>query len=336
MADHQHVEMLVYRVDRVRSGRVGRGRQDVGLTGHLDDVGGMSTTGALGVIGVDGALGHRGQRVLDEAGLVQGIGVDCDLDIEVFRHGQAVVDRRRCGAPVLVQLEPDSAGRDLLRQRPGPRGVALAEESQVHRQRVGRLQHALDIPRPWRAGRRIGPGGRAGAAAEHRGDARHQGIVDLLRTDEMDVRINAAGGQDLALTGNSLGARADHDVDAGLYVRVAGLADADDAAVLDPDVGLDHAPVIEDEGIRDHHVGDPQRRLLALPHAVADHLASAEFNLVAVHGAVFLDLDDQFGVRQPHPVTRRGPVHLRVGLPAYRCHRPLLPSSGPMTWPLNP
>ena len=49
----------------------------------------------------------------------------------------------------------------------------------------------------------------------------------------MDVAVEAAGGEDLALAGDRLGAGPDDDVDAGLDVRIAGLADAGDAAVLD-------------------------------------------------------------------------------------------------------
>ena len=56
-----------------------------------------------------------------------------------------------------------------------------------------------------------------------------------------------------------------------------------DAAVLDADVGLDDAPVIDDQRIGD----DECRRLsrggaLALAHAVADHLAAAELHFLAV------------------------------------------------------
>ncbi len=44
------------------------------------------------------------------------------------------------------------------------------------------------------------------------------------------------------------------DVDAGLDVRVAGLADAGDAAVLDADVGLVDAPVVDDQRVGDDGV----------------------------------------------------------------------------------
>ena len=62
---------------------------------------------------------------------------------------------------------------------------------------------------------------------------RHQRLLDLLRADEMDVAVEAAGGEDLALAGDDLGARPDDDVDAGLDVGIAGLADGGDAPVLD-------------------------------------------------------------------------------------------------------
>ena len=67
----------------------------------------------------------------------------------------------------------------------------------------------------------------------------------------MDMRVDAARGEDVALAGDHLGARPDDDVDAGLDVGVAGLADAGDAAVGQADIGFDDAPMV------DHHrIGD--------------------------------------------------------------------------------
>jgi hypothetical protein len=74
---------------------------------------------------------------------------------------------------------------------------------------------------------------------------------------------------------------------------------------------------IEDQRIGDdrvHHLGGA----LALAHAVADHLAAAEFHLLAVDRVVLLDLDPQFGIGQAHPVARGGAEHLRIGLPGRR------------------
>ncbi len=147
-------------------------------------------------------------------------------------HIQAVADGRGRGAPVFVQLEADGPGVDLLVQRIGQAGVALAQKAQVHGEGVGRLQHALHVERAGRAGGGQRAGGGAGAAAQHGGHAAGQGFFDLLRADVVDVAVDAACGDDVALAADDLGAGADDDVHARLRVGVARLADGSDAARL--------------------------------------------------------------------------------------------------------
>ena len=80
------------------------------------------------------------------------------------------------------------------------------------------------------------------------------------------------------------------------------------------DVGFDDAPMVEDDGVGDDGVGRALRaRDLALPHAVADDLAAAEFHLLAIDGEVLLDLDEEFGVGEPHPVAGGRAEHVGVG-----------------------
>src|SRR5437879_652011 len=121
-------------------------------------------------------------------------------------------------------------------------------------------------------------------------------MLDLLRADEMDVAVESACGEDLALTRDDVGAGTDHDGHAGLYIRIAGLADSADKTFLDRDVGLDDPPMIEDQRIGDDGVG---RALLVgglrLAHAIADHLAAAELDLLAIDGEILLHLDDEIG-----------------------------------------
>ena len=50
---------------------------------------------------------------------------------------------------------------------------------------------------------------RTSAAANHRGETGGDGFVRLLRTDEMDVGVDAAGGDDVTFTGDDLGAGTD-------------------------------------------------------------------------------------------------------------------------------
>src|SRR5690606_8614877 len=139
-------------------------------------------------------------------------------------------------------------------------------------------------------------------------------FFDLLRANEVDVRVDAASGEDHAFAGDDLGGGAGGDGDVGWDGRVAGFAHGMGASVLGACAGFDDAPVVEDQRIgnqRVDHLGGAQ---LALAHAVADHLAAAEFHFFAVSGEVFFDLDPQVGVSQAHLVADGGAEHVGVGL----------------------
>src|SRR5207248_1222121 len=151
-------------------------------------------------------------------------------------------------------------------------------------------------------GRRRGASSRTGAAAEHRRDTAVERFLAELRADEVDVAVDAAGGDDPAFARDRLGAGANDDVDAGLDIRVAGLADAGDATAADADIGLDDTAMVENDGIGDDGIDRPLGAApLALPHAVADHLAAAEFDLLAIDRVVFLDLDDELVIGEAQP-----------------------------------
>ena len=120
------------------------------LAAHLDDVGRVPAAGALGV-------DRCGSSRPLMAAIVSSTKPD-SLRVSVWiatwtsycvGHAQAAVDRRRRGAPVLVQLQAHARRRAICSTSGlGQAGVALAEEAEVHRQRVGRLQHAGDVPGP--------------------------------------------------------------------------------------------------------------------------------------------------------------------------------------------
>src|SRR5690606_20237991 len=119
---------------------------------------------------------------------------------------------------------------------------------------------------------------------------------DLLRTDEVNVRVDAARRHDHAFASNDLRSRTDDEVDPRLNVGISGFADALDAAVLDADVGLHHAPVIQDERVGDDQIERLGIARLALPHAVTNHLAAAELHFFAVDGEVPLHAQEELGV----------------------------------------
>ena len=149
----------------------------------------------------------------------------------------------------------------------------------------------------------------------------------------MNMRIDPAGRQDLAFAGNHLGSRPDDDIDTGLNIRIARLADPGDAAVGDPDVRLDDTPVVDDQRVGDDRIHRALRLgKLRLAHAVTDDLATAELHLLAVDGEILLHLHDQIGIGQPHAVARRRAKHVGIGGAGDAGHQ----SSAPMTSPRNP
>ena len=86
VADHQHVEVFLERVGGVRPGGVGAAGQHVGFAADFDDVRGMSTTCALGMEGVNRSPLDGGNRVFNETGFVQRVGVNADLHIHPIGH----------------------------------------------------------------------------------------------------------------------------------------------------------------------------------------------------------------------------------------------------------
>ena len=201
VAHHQHVEVLVERVDGVGHRRVGRRRQDVRPRPTTRMMSGAWPPPAPSVWKVaDRAALDGGDGVLDEARFVERVGVDRHLHVGGVGHVQAVVDRRRRGAPVLVQLQADGAGLDLLvaarpagwrcpcpgsrgssgRRRPPAACARCATGPGV--QVVAKVPVAGPVPPPSMV---VTP--------------RRQRLLDLLRADEVDVAVDAAGGDDHCL-----------------------------------------------------------------------------------------------------------------------------------------
>src|SRR5207237_1026661 len=163
--------------------------------------------------------------------------------------------------------------------------------------------------------RRFRSCGRTRAAADEGGDAAGERHVHLLRADEMNMCIDAAGSQDQTFGGHRLGGRADDHVrrHARHHVGVAGLADAGDPPVLHADIGLVDAGPIDHERVGDYQI---ERVLITdtgrLSHAVAQHFATAELALVAVHGVVALHLGNQIRIAEPDAIAFRGTVNVGV------------------------
>ena len=284
VADHQHVEMLGHGVDRVGPRRVGRRRQHVRQARHLDDVGRMAAAGALGVEGVDGAALEGGDGVLDEAGLVQRVGVDRHLHVMLVGDGQAVVDGGGRGAPILVQLQaagagrgsapPAPAGSDALPLPMKPRFIGKASAASIIRsqmpgagvQVVASVPCAGPVPPPSMV---VMPEYSASSICCGAMKWIWLSMPPAVRILPSPAMISVPGPMMMVTPG-----------------CVSGLPALPMAAMrpsLQADIGLDDAPVVEDQRVGDDGVhGAAGARDLRLAHAVADHLAAAELHLLAV------------------------------------------------------
>src|SRR3954470_22664444 len=157
----------------------------------------MTASSPFGVVGVDRPSSDGRNRVFNKSALVDGIGVNRNLDVVLVPDREAGIDRRRRRSPVLVQFQSTRACFDLMAQRITSRAISLSEEPDIDRQMVSCLEHATDVPRSWGTRRGVRPGRRPRTATEHRRDPRRDGLIDLLWADEMDMAIDAAGGDDL-------------------------------------------------------------------------------------------------------------------------------------------
>ena len=81
VADHQHVHMLIERVDGVGHGWVGRARQKVGLADHPQNIRRMSAACALGVKGAQRTAFGSCNCVFNKSRFIQGVGVNGNLRV---------------------------------------------------------------------------------------------------------------------------------------------------------------------------------------------------------------------------------------------------------------
>src|SRR5450830_2193150 len=124
----------------------------------------MTAAGTLSMESVDGAILERRQGMLKKAALVERVAVDRHLHIELVCHGQTVIDRSRCGAPILMQFQTNGTGMHLFFQRCWQADVTFAQEAQVHRESICCGQHGMQMPGSRSTGRGGGTDGWAGAA----------------------------------------------------------------------------------------------------------------------------------------------------------------------------
>src|SRR5680860_713482 len=126
------------------------------------------------------------------------------------------------------------------------------------------------------------------------GGAGRQRLDELRAGQEVDVYVESAGREDLALTGDDIRGRPDEQgrVDTIGDVRVACAPQRDDTTVADANVRAHDSPVVEHDRVGDDSVERAVgTRGHALGHRLADRLAAAEHCLLTPEREVLLDLD---------------------------------------------
>ena len=143
---------------------------------------------------------------------------------------------------------------------------------------------------------------------------------------EMDMHVDGAGRGDHAFAVAHRRRRRNDQarIDAVHDRGIAGLAEADDAAVFDAEIAFDDA----DDRIDDQNVAQEkiERALRAghaggEPDAVAQRLAAAMQTFIAVDGVILLDDGDQRGVGEANAVADRRAVQRRIVPACDRDHR---------------
>src|SRR5258707_9050236 len=106
----------------------------------------------------------------------------------------------------------------------------------------------------------------------------------------MDMRVDAAGGDNPAFAGDRLGSRSDDYVDVRLHIGIAGFAYGGNTPVLDADIGFDNSPVIENERVGNDRIN----RALAAGTLRLTPALAGDFSAPAPH---------------PPPLDREVPLH---------------------------
>ena len=143
-----HLVVLVERVAAERERGVGAAADHVRHAGQLQHVGHVPAAAALDVERVDGAPGQHRQCVLHAEALVQPVGVQGHLHVELLGHVQRGVERTGVRAHVLVHLEADGAAlHQCLHQRRRVAGRPTGQEPDVHGPLVEAVERVPQRPR---------------------------------------------------------------------------------------------------------------------------------------------------------------------------------------------
>src|SRR5262245_7068361 len=104
-----------------------------------------------------------------------------------------------------MNLQAACSGLDLLNESRRQACIPFADEAKIHEKGIHNLEHPRNMPGSWSASRGSRSNRWPCPTAHQRGEARIKRLLDLLRADVMDMRVDAAGGDNVTFTGDHLG-----------------------------------------------------------------------------------------------------------------------------------
>mmetsp|Transcript_21868 Transcript_21868/g.61967 ORF Transcript_21868/g.61967 Transcript_21868/m.61967 type:complete len:462 (-) Transcript_21868:448-1833(-) len=269
------------------------------------------------MISVDGTALHGSDTVVDKARLIQGIRVNRHCNIVLFRKVQARIDSARGGPPIFVQLETTGSRQEAVLKYAGITGVTLSRETKIERQMIRGLEHHFEMGRGRCASRGRSSSGGACAATKHRGHTTGNRILNLLRANPVNMRIDTTGSQNQLFTSNHIcGSPNNHVwIHALHHVWISSLSNTNDTVPLDTNVGLeDTRDRIHNECIGNDRIQSICRvDTRGLTHSFSQGFTSSKFTFVAVFGQIIFDSNLEIGVSQHHTISCGGTVHIGIG-----------------------
>ncbi|MNC22884.1 hypothetical protein D3C75_708920 [compost metagenome] len=147
----------------------------------------MSAAGSLSMISMDRPAIYCLQRILQKTRFIKRIRMDGNLDVILIRGLQTGIDCSRGASPILMQLETNRPGLNLLNKRFDKRRISLSGKTDIHRERLRSLQHTHHMPGTRRTRCCLCPCRRPCPSPDHGCNSRGQGRFNLLGTNKMHM-----------------------------------------------------------------------------------------------------------------------------------------------------
>src|SRR5262249_9703492 len=151
--------------------------------------------------------------------------------------------------PILVNFEATCPRLNLLNEAGCSARAALAEKAEIHRKAISGLQHPLCMPRSWSAGRRVRSHSRSRSTAQQCCQAWSECCFDLLWTEVVNVRVDAAACANLSLAGDHFSSWSYNYGDVRLDIRISSFPYADNATIFESNIRFYNSPVIENQSV---------------------------------------------------------------------------------------